>query len=427
MRESGLDRLVGLAFWTLGVLCLLNLNDLAGMWIGAERAFSVPILICCVVALAGLVRSDLREALGLPGALILSSLVAYTGIGIVVAILGGTALQSDASWYLTRHAGSILVILAAAVGGRVLWLRVGGDRVLLGLLLILTASCTLMLASPWLWDIFRNPPPEGAYRYFGSFSDPNEAALVACLTAVTALAALRRGRSHILVYGALLVAVAALVGTFSRTAIVILPVLVLSALLVSRGAQRKRLAGGAAIIGLVLLGGFANLDLDQIDERQIARLDSLSGMVELSAIDDVSLAGRATLWRLALDQALESPLFGNGLGSLHHLEGAWYNHDGILLGAHNQYLILLGEAGFVPLILFASFLLVMFHAGFWKEKALWALGAVSGWALVLTLFSLAFHGILTQRACNFIMGLSCAVMVSCLRDEGPPTGPTPAS
>ena len=398
------------------------------MWIGAERAFSVPILVCCVVALAGLVRSNLREALGLPGALILSSLVAYTGIGIVVAILGGTALESDASWHLTRYAGSILVILAAAVGGRVLWLRVGGDRVLLGLLLILTASCTLMLASPWLWDIFLNPPPEGAYRYSGSFSDPNEAALVACLTAVAALAALRRGRSHVLTNGALLVAVAALGGTFSRTAIIILPVLVLSTLVVSRSAQRKRLAGGAAIIGPRpdWRGGPTSTWTCSI-ERQIARLESLSGMFELSTIDDVSLAGRATLWRLALDQALESPLFGNGLGSLHHLEGAWYNNDGVLLGAHNQYLILLGEAGFVPLILFASFLLVMLHAGFWKEKAVWALGAVSGWAVVLTLFSMAFHGILTQRACNFIMGLSCAVMVSCLRDEGPPTGPTPAS
>ena len=68
-----------------------------------------------------------------------------------------------------------------------------------------------------------------------------------------------------------------------------------------------------------------------------------------------------------------------------------------------------------------------FHAGFRKEKALWALGAVSGWALVLTLFSIAFHGILTQRACNFIMGLSCAVMAGCLGDEGAPTEPTRAS
>ena len=75
------------------------------MWIGAERAFSAPMLICCVVTLAALARSDPREALGGTGALILSSLVAYTGVGIVVAILGGTGLQSQATWYLGRHAG----------------------------------------------------------------------------------------------------------------------------------------------------------------------------------------------------------------------------------------------------------------------------------------------------------------------------------
>ena len=247
------------------------------------------------------------------------------------------------------------------------------------------------------------------------------------MTAVTALAVMRRGRSQFLAYGALLVAVAALVGTFSRTALVVLPILVLGALLVSRGAQRRRLAGGTVIIGLVLAGMLANLDSDLFEERQLARWNSLAEIVELSTVDDVSLAGRATLWRLALDQALESPLIGNGLGSLHQLEEAWYNDEGILLGAHNQYLILFGEAGFVPLLLFASFLWVTFHAGFRKEKALWALGAVSGWALVLTLFSIAFHGILTQRACNFIMGLSCAVMAGCLGDEGAPTEPTWAS
>ena len=408
MEDSARDRLIALAFWTLGALCLLNLNDLVRMWIGVERAFSVLMLLCCLVALAGLLRSPPKEALGVPGALILGCIGSHVGIGILVAILNGT--EDQGSWYLMRYLGSALVIAAAAVGGGVAWRLVGGEKVMRRILVLLTASCALILASPWLLDFYRNPPRDGAYRYFGSFSDPNEAALVACFAVVAGLTFLRRGRPRILLYIALIVAIAAAVGTFSRTALIVLPLLFLDIVLVSRGSQRKNLAGGAAIIALVLAGVFFSLDPETFEERQLARWDSLLEISNPSAVDDVTLAGRSTLWSLAWDEAMESPLFGHGLGRLHQLDGAWYNDEGVLQGAHNQFLILLGEAGFVPLLLFTSFLAVTSHAGFRKERIGWALGAVSGWALVLILFSFTFQIVLTHRAANFIVGLSCAVM-----------------
>ena len=427
MRDSGPDRVVRVAFWTLGVLCLLNLNDLARMWIGVDRAFSELMLLCCVLMLAGLWRTAPREALRTPGALILSCLVSYVGIGMLVAIVNGTALQTEATWYLTRHLSSALVIAATAIGGRVMWERIGGERLLLGVLVLLTGSCTLMLASPWLVDIFRNAPNEGAYRFFGSFSDPNEAALVACFAIVASLALMRRGRNYLLIYGALIVALAALVGTFSRTAVIALPVLALSALLITRGGERLRVMGGIVVTVLIMWGVRANLDASLFDERQLARWRSLVEFVGASSPSDLPIAGRVALWRLAGDRALESPVLGHGLGSFHALEGAWYNSEGVLMGAHNQYLILLGEAGILPTLLFAAFLAVALCAGFRYARASWASSMVSGWALVLIIFSLAFHGVLTQRASNFIIGLSCAVMAGCAWDGRvrPETTPGP--
>ena len=414
---TGLDWLIGSAFWTLGVLCLLNVNDLLRMWIGLERAFSPLILVGCLAALAGLLRCEPRAALGLPGALILMTLVSYGGIGMLVGVATGTALEANATWYLTRHVSSLLLILAVAVGARVAWQRIGGERVLLGVLLILTASCALMLASPWLREVLQSPPMDGAYRFFGTFSDPNEAGLVACFTVAAALALIRSGRYRILAYGSLMVALTALIGTFSRTALVVLPALAAGAMLLARGAQRRRLAGAGALIVLSMAGVRVGLDMTLFEDRQLERLNSLREIVEVSTIGDLPLAGRVTLWRLAGDRALESPVFGNGLGTSHALEGAWYNTEGVLLGAHNQYLILVGEAGFLPLLLFAGFLAAALAAGFRFERASWALGTVSGWALVLTLFSFAFHGLLTQRATNFIIGLSCAVVASCIRGD----------
>ncbi|MCY4373125.1 MAG: O-antigen ligase family protein [Spirochaetaceae bacterium] len=389
------------------------------MWTGEERAVSEAMLICCLLALAGLTRVGPREALGTPGVLILFCLMSYAGIGMTVAIVAGADLR-EAQWYLVRHVNSALVIIAAAVSGRVLLRRAGSERVMRGLLLVMTAGCTLILASPWLLSILRFPPLAGEYRFFGSFTDPNEAGLMACFTVVTALALIDSGRSRVFALGALLVGVAAVAGTFSRTAFIVLPLVLLGSLPASRGAGRKRIAGSVAVVAVAVAGALAAVDMDTLDQRGVSRWNSLIEVVGSSSVEDTSLADRSRLWSLALEQTLDAPLLGSGLGRLHSLDGAWYNREGVLLGAHNQYLILAGEAGFLPLALFVLFLVVTFQAGFRTKTDrpfVWSLGAVSGWTIVLIVFSMTFHGILTYRICNFIIGLICAVTASCPRHE----------
>lgn len=420
VRESTIDRLVGLAFWTFSVLCLLNLNGLIRMRTGVEQATSEAMLFCCLVALMGLMRIGSKSALGTPGVLLLSCLLSYVGIGIVVTTLTGAYPQQHSEWwYVVVYAKSMLVIVAVAVSGRVLLSRrLGAERVMRGLLLVMTASCTLILASPWLSNVLPFAPRDAEYRFFGSFTDPNEAGLMACFTVVVALVSIASGRSRVLAFGALPVAVAALVGTFSRTALVALPIAMLCTLLASRDARRKRVAAIAALACVIVAGTVASLNVERFSERQLSRWSSVVEVVDPSAEDDETLANRAILWSLGLEQALDAPVVGNGLGRLHHLDGAWYNLDGVLLGVHNQYLILVGEAGFLPLALFVLFLAMTFQAGFRKERTSWLLGAVGGWSLILAVFSMTFHGVLTYRICNFIMGLSCAIVASGSRDEG---------
>ena len=68
------------------------------MGIGADRAFSPAILVCCVVAMAGL--------------------------GFALSLTRGAATDPNALGFFSR--------LAAAIGGRVVWRRVGGERTLWG-------------------------------------------------------------------------------------------------------------------------------------------------------------------------------------------------------------------------------------------------------------------------------------------------------
>ena len=419
--DSALERLVGPAFWALSVLCLLNLNDLARMWIGREGAFVAPMLICCLPGLAGLVHVGPRRALGTPGALILFCLVSYAGIGTVVTTLSGDSPQPHTEWwYLVRHAKAALVVIAAAAGGSVLLRRVGAESVLPGLLTVMTASCILVLASPFLLTIFQLPPTSGAYRFFGSFSDPNDAAFVACLAIVTALALIMGDRFRAFAHGALAVAVAALIGTLSRTGLVVVPVVTLGALLAGRGVQRARVARAAGFAALAVAATLVALGPSAFDERRISRLESVVAIFIGPIAGEMQLPDRVVLWNLGLEQALAAPLVGNGLGRLHALDGAWYNEEGVLLGVHNQYLVLVGEAGFVPLLAYCLFLVMMVQAGFRNGRASWPVAAVGGWAVVLIFFSMTFHTTtLALRASNFIIGLSCALMASGPRDEGP--------
>ena len=403
-KDRLLERIVALAFWTLSLVCLLNLNDLTRMLTGIERAFSPAILFCCLVALAGLWRVGLKEALGTSGILILSTLGSYSAVGIVVSIFAGNGHQADAVFYLQRHLASMLLIAAAAVGARVVGTQIGEERLLRALLVVMAGSCVLIPATPWLMDVYLLPPEEGELRFSGSFSNPNDAGLFACLTVALALSFIRGGRFRPVADGVLLAAVAALVLTLSRTALIILPALVAHGLLASRGIEQRRLLGVLLLAGVVLAGAFTRLDTSVLDDLQLARWRSLLQIIDNRAVDDVSLGGRLTLWQVAWDMALEAPLFGHGLGRLHHLEDGYYDDVGVLLGAHNQYLVLVGEAGFVPLALFVLFLWTMARGS--HRQAL--PGATNGWALVLAMFSLTADGILTLRTCNLLIGVACA-------------------
>ena len=421
MRRRGFDWLVDAAFWTLAVICLLNLNEAAWMWIGVEGVLSVPMLLCCLVALLGLLRVGFMEALGGLGLLLLAALASYVGIGISTAILTTSALHVDAWGYLTRYLGSILLIVAAAVGGRIVLGRAGSEKPLLVLLGLLTVSCAFMLASPWLISVLQNPPTDGAFRNFGTSGNPNGAGFIACLTAVLALSFIRSGQFTVLAYGSLFVATTALIGTYSRTSFVILAVLLAGGVLASRGRELWRFVGGLALVGWLAGRTIARMDAGILLDSQIERLSSLLEMVERASVTDVTMAGRLTLWQMALEQTLESPLVGSGLGQLHSLQEAWLTNEGPPLGAHNMYLTLWGEAGFIPAILFILFLAGMLRLGITKRLDTLTASAVGGWGLVLLLSGITSHNLLLSRPSNFIIGVGCAAVAASYSRRTPST------
>ena len=149
-------------------------------------------------------------------------------------------------------------------------------------------------------------------------------------------------------------------------------------------------------------------------ERRWQRLSEIATLLPGNQVIDSSLSERQELLVLALDETANSPLFGNGLGTIHSLGNAPYSSRGIPQGAHNQYLILTGEAGIIPLVLFLLFLGSILRLRLMAPRSVVRDAAV-GWAIVIGLGCMVSHNILAMRIVDFLIGLSCATAVTCWR------------
>ena len=116
---------------------------------------------------------------------------------------------------------------------------------------------------------------------------------------------------------------------------------------------------------------------------------------------------RRLLWRLGFEKAMEAPIFGHGLGALEHMDGAPIGNDARPLGPHNLYLILLGEAGIVPLLLFVFAIVPLLRAQWAAPKSL-ARDATVAWVIVIALYCMTLQHLLGIGAFMFLAGLSVA-------------------
>ena len=116
---------------------------------------------------------------------------------------------------------------------------------------------------------------------------------------------------------------------------------------------------------------------------------------------------RLWLWRLGFQKAMEKPVLGHGFGAARYLDGAPAGYHGSPPDAHNLYLMLLVDSGIVPLLLFASALVLLLRAQWAAPKSV-ARDATVAWVVVIALYSMAFQHLLGLAAFMFLAGMSVA-------------------
>lgn len=403
------------AFWLAALLALFNLNGLARMAWGVGQAGIIALLVCCAFLARLAFRSiPWRQALGVPGVLLLASWAGYVLIGMVagLAVAGpGIEWTPHHQAYLLRCGMSFLIIAGAAYGGAMAARRHGTEKLMRILLLLLALNCLLTLASPVLATWYRFPPPELSYRFSGVFWDANEAGLVACLAVALGLALLGRGEAS-WAWGMLLalaLSAVAVLASFSRIALVVLLLLLCCHLFSrSRVARLTVMALFFAGAGLVL-----NVERLPLQPQQAQRVESLLSLsdfdVERHALQSAFECSRFHAWGQALPRVLEAPLSGQGFGAFRFVKKSpRCQEGGEFLGVHNLYLLLLGESGLLPLVLFLLFLGGMLWLP-WRRSGAAAAPAVAGWALVIAVYGMVSHSALNHGWSAFIVGLSCAL------------------
>ena len=299
--------LIAAAFWTLAVIALINLRYLhLGGLPQVEGIVARATMACCVLLLgivgarcvmawrkSGSLAPVRRTLGGAPGMLLFGAVASYLAIG--ASVLGVEAIREpDTAGFLKYHVLHLGVLAAAAAGGRAVLERTGAERLLRGVLLVLIVSCASILASPVLRDLGILRPFKVPFRLTGAF-DPNEAGLIACMTAALAAALLTNGGPRALGWLGLAAGAAASLATASRTALALLGALAVVFLLINlinvRGKPRTFIFAWAAT-GLVGIAGFAGVVGFSGGFSEWSRLRSTADVVhEGSLFCDPSPAG----------------------------------------------------------------------------------------------------------------------------------------
>lgn len=382
----------------LAAACALNLNGLVGMLFDVGQAVSLLILAGSVY----LVLSCGRAAFSAHFVLLVLAIATYLILASVYFDPYAT-LHEPTKFYLA-YAGSILIIWAIA--GYVAKVAAAGrERSFLAFLRnVLLVSAASVPASPLLYQVYVNVPPSAVNRLSGFFGNPNEAAIASLFGLVLALAVPLR--SWVLHTAALALTSAAVILTLSKTGMSCL-VVIWSWYLVRR--LKGALVFIAPILGALLIWVIQdfdglllalvndptlNLDASQRG-RILAVADILSGR-----IDNETSTGRTYLWGLVLERAWDHFPHGSGLGSAHNIIGGVMGYAD-WLGVHNAFLMFLGEAGPMPLVLLVASLIALARPILVSSRVTFAAQVF----FVLLVDMMATHGALATRYHNVMLAL----------------------
>ena len=174
--------------------------------------------------------------------------------------------------------------------------------------------------------------------------------------------------------------------TFSRTFIVIWVFLNIISLKISL--KNIRILG----VGVLIFSSLIFIDeLVGLNNPRFQQLISLSKNEKVSA-QELNEGGREETWAMFYDQILDAPILGSGYGTFSGKLGS--------LGAHNTYLMVIGEAGIIP---FFILLFLIGYLSYWSFYFFKLAPHLIMQTIALAMFLLANHNFFTFYYVSFAL------------------------
>jgi O-antigen ligase len=394
--------------WLLAIFVLLCLVQFSNAWywpshgelgtvttpryekhFGVAFQYGMWLLISCTIGLH-LARHGVDKVLAT-----LRPWMLFWLVGVLAGLLG---IQPVAS---LRHSVFWLVMsLSAAVAGVQMTPRQALATMLGSLFLLLAGSIALALLAP----------SAGTQQYgnrfvwCGAYVSKNQLGWVAALACPIGLYGLREPRLRILSAGTLLAALACMVFSQSKGALVAAVAGVSYIALLSALSRRfsdalaalLAFGSGAGLVGLVKLA-----------------LPTLLGMLGR----DATLTGRTDIWDVYFSAMLQTPWLGQGPGAFTGLSAiteklaAMLADMGGIYTPHNMFLGAFGDAGIFGLLAFCGVLLYVGVIDPMREATAWS-RSLAGLCMVTIVGGMVeAHEVYTMGVGGFVLVIGRAMLV----------------
>ncbi len=396
----------------------MNLNGVAKLALDFNAPFSYLLLPICLAIILSNVRHLYGDAvLGL----FFLSFSAYILFSIVSAGLGITRLPADDFLgHLRKYLPTIIMVAAVYLAVRSA-LHAGRFFPYLRILFycsLLTSIITafseeLGLAQNYFDNVSYDI--QNGFRDGGLFINPNQAGFHSNLTLVVACFLFVRDPSKIISLISLLslpVIIYSVIVTFSKSAMLTTTVIMVLFLLFCAGSLIRHyryhgriwLMMSLLVISVIYI---ASKGYDYADSLTPGQMDRISDMMLISqgVLTSKTTTLRSNAWQLGWDKIKARPFLGSGLGSFHSFDEI---HG---IGVHNVYLMIWGEAGFMPFFLMVATIMMLYAMTFHRfDDRAWIV-LVSGLLLVTTvqLYGSGHTGLRNQEA-NGVIGLVLALL-----------------
>lgn len=407
------------SFWVLSVLLLFEF-PVAPLPV---LVFLFRVKVLAAVVILAFVGVRTLDRLGTAGSLFLASTATHLGIGALIWLQFSSLDWADIETHAKLKIYGVVLLAAVVVGARAVIDVWGVEKVFRGVLAVLAASAAVVVALP-AWASAGLPMPPGVNllhsRYLGAFTNPIVSAYAGCATASLGIALLGRRRSGLIGFLGLSLGFASMLLGLSRGAA--LGFVALLVIFVLRGPSSRRflLVGWIAAVAACLTFLVTTLDFRTIvNPIQSVRLIEI-GQILVGDFSSSGLTARTQFWMLGWQEYVQSPIVGHGLGEMFELEGApptrpiFTEQQGLTErqhrgGPHNHFLAVGGEAGIVPMVLYALALIALVR-GAWTLPRSYPVDAALGLAVPVTFLAIQESNIDGMGTVIFITGVACAFL-----------------